>query len=189
MIFFCVEYLQAEGFWVALQASPTQTTMAEPVDTQTTTTMVEVRFHNDAACLLDDYGCTQSPVHHQSGSVHPTFEVVSNTRSLVEFYNAVGLVICEQSSSAIPCCAGAITNNNGASSGVPTTQAAPNTITNNNNNGGSAVVPPAAPGQTPAPGTYNVITTTTDCNGHVDVQYSYVPGLRGISRNNNNNCG
>ncbi|KAK9915588.1 hypothetical protein WJX75_001243 [Coccomyxa subellipsoidea] len=84
---------------------------------------------------------------------------------------------------------GAITNNNGASSGVPTTQAAPNTITNNNNNGGSAVVPPAAPGQTPAPGTYNVITTTTDCNGHVDVQYSYVPGLRGISRNNNNNCG
>ncbi|EIE25795.1 hypothetical protein COCSUDRAFT_52577 [Coccomyxa subellipsoidea C-169] len=77
---------------------------------------------------------------------------------------------------------GAAITNNGVSSGVP------GTITNNNNNGGSSVVP-AAPGQTPVPGTYNVVTTTTDCNGHVDVQYSYVPGLRGISRNNNNNCG
>jgi hypothetical protein len=61
------------------------------------------------------------------------------------------------------------------------------TITNNNNNGGTPV--PTAPGQTPAPGTYNVITTTSDCNGETTVDYSYVPGVQGIIRNNNNNCG
>ncbi|CAL8469998.1 g9540 [Coccomyxa elongata] len=91
-----------------------------------------------------------------------------------------------------------ITNNNGvtASSVTPSSNSITNNnnnsggSTNNNNNGASGtILPPAPPGQTPSPGTYNVITTTTDCNGNVDVQYSYVPGLRGISRNNNNNCG
>lgn len=90
------------------------------------------------------------------------------------------------------CCAGAVTNSNGATSPSNTITNNNNNsggTTNNNNNGGGTILPPAPPGQTPAPGTYNVITTTTDCNGQVDVQYSYVPGLRGISRNNNNNCG
>ncbi|EIE21067.1 hypothetical protein COCSUDRAFT_67059 [Coccomyxa subellipsoidea C-169] len=44
-----------------------------------------------------------------------------------------------------------------------------------------------APGQ--APGTYNTITTTTDCAGHQTVNYEYIPANGpGISRNNNNNC-
>ena len=57
-----------------------------------------------------------------------------------------------------------------------------------NNNGGGTPVP-STPGQTPAPGTYNVVTVTTDCNGGASTQYSYVPGLMGIQRNVNNNCG
>ena len=56
-------------------------------------------------------------------------------------------------------------------------------------NGPTGTPVPSVPGQVPVPGTYNVVTTTTDCNGGTTTQYSYVPGLKGVSRNNNNNCG
>ena len=48
---------------------------------------------------------------------------------------------------------------------------------------------PSTPGQTPAPGTYNVVTVNSDCTGGSTTTYSYVPGLQGIQRNVNNNCG
>ena len=54
-------------------------------------------------------------------------------------------------------------------------------------NGASPV--PSTPGQTPAPGTYNMVTVTSDCNGQSSTQYSYVPGMRGVSRVVNSNCG
>ena len=49
-------------------------------------------------------------------------------------------------------------------------------------NGPAGTPVPNTPGQTPAPGTYNMVTTTTDCTG-TTVQYSWVPGMRGVSRN------
>lgn len=46
----------------------------------------------------------------------------------------------------------------------------------------------APPGAPPA-GTYNTITTTTDCNGKQTVKYENIPANGpGITRNNNNNC-
>ncbi|CAL5218870.1 g603 [Coccomyxa viridis] len=69
---------------------------------------------------------------------------------------------------------------------TPPTSMQGTTITNNNGPAGTPV--PSTPGQTPAPGTYNMVTTTTDCTG-TTVQYSWVPGMRGVSRNTNNNCG
>ncbi len=44
--------------------------------------------------------------------------------------------------------------------------------------------PPGAP---PA-GTYNLVTTTSDCNGHQSASYSTVPGQSGVSYVSNNNC-
>ena len=44
-------------------------------------------------------------------------------------------------------------------------------------------------GAAPPAGTYNTITTTTDCNGMQTVTYENIPANGpGISRNNNNNC-
>ncbi len=71
-----------------------------------------------------------------------------------------------------------ITNNNGGPDGYSSS------VTTN---GASPV--PSTPGQTPAPGTYNMVTVTSDCNGQSSTQYSYVPGMRGVSRVVNSNCG
>ena len=71
-----------------------------------------------------------------------------------------------------------ITNNNGGPDGWTSSVST---------NGASPV--PSTPGQTPAPGTYNMVTVTSDCNGQASTQYSYVPGMRGVSHVVNSNCG
>lgn len=76
-----------------------------------------------------------------------------------------------------------ITNNNGPPSDfVNNGDASPGSITNNND---ASNPPPGAP---PA-GSYNMVTTTSDCNGHKTVTYSQIPGQSGVSYANNNNCG
>ena len=72
-----------------------------------------------------------------------------------------------------------ITNNNGGPDGYSSS------VTTN----GASPVPPSAPGQKTAPGTYNMVTVTSDCSGQSSTQYSYVPGMRGVSRVVNSNCG
>jgi hypothetical protein len=52
------------------------------------------------------------------------------------------------------------------------------------NNNDPSNPPPGAP---PA-GTYNLVTTTSDCNGHQSASYSTVPGQSGVSYVSNNNC-
>ncbi|KAK9836294.1 hypothetical protein WJX81_002539 [Elliptochloris bilobata] len=75
-----------------------------------------------------------------------------------------------------------ITNNNGPSGDFANLGgAAPGSITNNND---PSNPPPGAP---PA-GSYNVVTTTSDCSGHTTTSYSMVPGQSGVSYVSNNNC-
>lgn len=75
-----------------------------------------------------------------------------------------------------------ITNNNGPASDFANLGGnAPGSITNNND----AFNPP--PGAPPA-GSYNLVTTTSDCAGHTSTSYSMVPGQGGVSYVSNNNC-
>ena len=75
-----------------------------------------------------------------------------------------------------------ISNNNGPAGDFANLGGnAPGSITNNNDPGNP---PPGAP---PA-GSYNLVTTTSDCAGHTSTSYSMVPGQGGVSYVSNNNC-
>lgn len=75
-----------------------------------------------------------------------------------------------------------ISNNNGPAGDFANLGGnAPGSITNNNDAGNP---PPGAP---PA-GSYNLVTTTSDCAGHTSTSYSLVPGQSGVSYVSNNNC-
>jgi hypothetical protein len=75
-----------------------------------------------------------------------------------------------------------ITNNNGPPGSFANLGGGgPGSIVNNND---PSNPPPGAP---PA-GTYNLVTTTSDCNGHQSASYSTVPGQSGVSYVSNNNC-